>query len=345
VGLRPLLNTWLPVAAFAFAASGLGVAAFARWASAGRLLDLPNERSSHSRPTPRGAGAVIVAVVSLTAAWPIIVDRASLTLAATVVALSAMLIAIVSAIDDARSLGSTSRLVVHTVCATAAIVAVAGPHWAVLPAAIAVLWVVGLTNAYNFMDGIDGIAGAQAVVAGAALAVASQYAGLPAQARVALTISAASAGFLLHNWPPARVFMGDVGAAFIGFVFGAIAVQVFQTSAALALGAALSLWPFVFDTSFTFVRRAIRRENVLASHRSHLYQRLVISGWSHARVTSLYSVAAVTGGLVGLVWATERDEMSPLILLVVPAMAVAMWMLVVWRETQRSAELALKREA
>jgi UDP-N-acetylmuramyl pentapeptide phosphotransferase/UDP-N-acetylglucosamine-1-phosphate transferase len=167
---------------------------------------------------------------------------------------------------------------------------------------VAVLWVVGLTNAYNFMDGIDGISGAQAIVAGVAFALAAAKGGLTGTAVCAIAIAAANAGFLIHNWSPARVFMGDVGSAFLGFSFAVMALEIAAWSPSAAFAAALSLWPFILDTSLTFLRRAFRGENVFQSHRSHLYQRLVIAGWSHARVTVLYALTAALAAAAGLAW-------------------------------------------
>lgn len=283
------------VAAACLLASMSGVAVFVRLASRGGWLDVPNERSSHQVPTPRGAGLVIVVVVSAAMAWAagaglFRVDPA---------AFAALAIAAISAIDDVRSLPSGTRLMVHLGCAVVAAMTI-GSGWSAPVIVLAVIWIVGLTNAYNFMDGIDGISGAQAVVAGVAFALAALHVGLTGPAVCAIAIASASAGFLMHNWSPARVFMGDVGSAFLGFSFAAMALQIGVWSPAAGIAAALSLWPFVFDTALTFVRRAARGENVMQSHRSHLYQRLVIAGWSHARVTVLYAATAALGAAAGL---------------------------------------------
>jgi UDP-N-acetylmuramyl pentapeptide phosphotransferase/UDP-N-acetylglucosamine-1-phosphate transferase len=315
------------------AAAGLlasigGVAIFADWARRRRLLDLPNERSSHSRPIPRGAGAVIVAVVALSALIMLIMAAAG-TYAATsqiaVTACAAILVAIVSAIDDVRSLSSELRLVVHGACAlvVAAVITSNAPFWpGVL---IGALWIAALTNAYNFMDGIDGIAGTQAVIAGLAFAWASKSAGAPFVTVVSIATAAASAGFLVHNWPPARVFLGDVGSAFLGFVFGSLTLMLFQQSPLAAIGAALSLWPFVFDTVFTLGRRAKRGEDLLRSHRSHLYQRLVISGWSHRAVTLLFTVGAAIAAVAGILLQRDARVFWLPAVLVVAALTFGIW--------------------
>jgi len=114
-----------------------------------------------------------------------------------------------------------------------------------------------------------------------------------------LLIAAASLGFLGHNWPPARIFMGDVGSAFLGYVFAAMTVLAAQAGPVFVLAGIVLVWPFVFDAAFTFTRRLCRGEKVWVAHRSHLYQRLVISGLSHGQVSGLYIGLAV----LGLVWA------------------------------------------
>jgi UDP-N-acetylmuramyl pentapeptide phosphotransferase/UDP-N-acetylglucosamine-1-phosphate transferase len=312
-------------AAVGLLASIGGVAIFADWAKRRRLLDLPNERSSHSRPIPRGAGAVIVAVVVLSA----LIMAAAGTYAATsqiaVTACAAILVAVVSAVDDVRSLSSELRLVVHGGCAlvVAAAITSTAPSWpGVL---IGALWIAALTNAYNFMDGIDGIAGMQALIAGLAFAWASESADAPFVTVVSMAMVAASTGFLVHNWPPARVFLGDVGSAFLGFVFGALTLMLFQQSPLAAIGAALSLWPFVFDTVFTLGRRAKRGEDLLRSHRSHLYQRLVISGWSHRAVTLLYSGGAAIAAVAGILLQRDARVFWLPAVLVVAALSLGIW--------------------
>ena len=158
-----------------------------------------------------------------------------------------------------------------------------------------------MTNAFNFMDGIDGIAGITAAVAGAVIAIAAGLMGSPAVAAVALAFAGSSIGFLSCNWPPARIFMGDVGSAFCGFVIAALplAVPADRVPRVTAV-VAITMWPFIFDTAFTLLRRLSKRENVFESHRSHIYQRLVISGWSHRAASSLYGGLSAMAGAVAL---------------------------------------------
>ncbi|MFM6128092.1 MAG: glycosyltransferase family 4 protein, partial [Sphaerospermopsis kisseleviana] len=154
---------------------------------------------------------------------------------------------------------------------------------------LTLLWIVGMTNAFNFMDGIDGIAGITAAVAGVAVATAAAFLGVAPLAAVSLAFAGASIGFLTCNWPPARIFMGDVGSAFCGFLIATLPlVPGAHASERLVPIMAVAMWPFIFDTVFTLGRRLRKGENIFEAHRSHLYQRLVIAGWPHRAVSMLY---------------------------------------------------------
>jgi UDP-N-acetylmuramyl pentapeptide phosphotransferase/UDP-N-acetylglucosamine-1-phosphate transferase len=168
--------------------------------------------------------------------------------------------------------------------------------WLGIPLTLA--WIVGLTNAYNFMDGIDGIAAGQAIVAGIGWLILGNMLGEPRFAALGLAVAASSLGFLVHNRPPAKIFMGDVGSAFLGFTFAFMTVWCSQKSPNGVWFAELSvlfLWPFAFDSILTFFRRLCKRENVFAAHRSHLYQRLVQSGMTHGQVSGVYTALAAVG--------------------------------------------------
>lgn len=269
------------------------------------------------RAVPRGAGLAIVVVTAVAAcavAW--FVPELRLPILAWLG--PALVVAAVSLRDDFRPLPAALRLAVHVAAAVAAVallgpideVAIAGRSWPLAAAAwpLTLLWVVGLTNAFNFMDGIDGIAGLTAAAAGTALAAAAAAAGCGPVGIVAVAFAAAAAGFLSGNWPPAKVFMGDVGSTFCGFTLAALPLALPEGGRAAVLPVAvLALWPFVFDAATTLFERIGRRENLFQTHRGHIYQRLVIAGWSHRSVTILYGVLAATGGGVA-VMATRMAE-------------------------------------
>jgi UDP-N-acetylmuramyl pentapeptide phosphotransferase/UDP-N-acetylglucosamine-1-phosphate transferase len=153
------------------------------------------------------------------------------------------------------------------------------------------------------MDGIDGIAGGQAVVGGLAWLGFGLIQQVPIVSIIGLLIASSSLGFLWHNWQPSRIIMGDVGATFLGYSFAVLPLLFENHTPILRNGlwfSMLVLWAFLADTGITMLRRALRRENIFQAHRSHFYQRLVISGWSHARVSALYIVLSVLGSLFAI---------------------------------------------
>lgn len=263
--------------------------------------------------------------------------------AATWLAGVSVFMAAVGLIDDVRELPASTRLVAHILAGLLVVVGF-GPWqtiewpglmdlnlgWVAGP--FTVLVVVGFTNAYNFMDGADGIAGTQAVAAGLGWIVAGSAIQDPVLAVAGAGIAMASLGFLLFNWSPASVFMGDVGSAFLGFLLAALSVYVAPRSPATAMAGFVFVWPFVFDTTFTLLRRAGRRENLLTAHRSHLYQRLVLTGVSHRTVALLYGALALVGVVVGNA-SVLAAGISPLAgALVISLLAAALWLAVVSRE-------------
>jgi UDP-N-acetylmuramyl pentapeptide phosphotransferase/UDP-N-acetylglucosamine-1-phosphate transferase len=323
--------------------SYLGVVGLRRWAERRHMLDIPNERSSHTRPTPRGGGLAIVLVVL--AGWLVAVRfyPGAPVQAGLIYAAGAGLIAAVSWLDDLRSLSNRVRFAAHMLGAALAILAfgywtditvplVGSLHLGLLGLPIAFIWIVGLTNAYNFMDGIDGIAGGQAVVAGSGWAVVGWLTDQPLLGIMGVLLAAASLGFLGQNWPPARIFMGDVGSAFLGYTFAVLSVAAAQHDPRLALVGILFVWPFVFDTTFTFLRRLKHHENVFAAHRSHLYQRLVIAGYDHRFVTLLYIGLAAWGVIWALFWSQAIPGSAIVIVVTIPLLGLALWVFVNRRE-------------
>jgi UDP-N-acetylmuramyl pentapeptide phosphotransferase/UDP-N-acetylglucosamine-1-phosphate transferase len=321
------------------AASAFVVGLVRRWA-AGRLLDVPNQRSSHQRPTPRGGGLGIVLVV-LGGLWLLdVTGRVDVPLG---IWLGGGALAALGLADDVRSLPAPFRLAVQALVATALVGWAGGWDAVHLPLAgtvhlgwagqvLAVAWVLGLVNAYNFMDGVDGIAGLQGALAGAGWLVLGSVLGSDwIQASGAL-LAGASAGFLVHNWAPAQIFMGDVGSVFLGYAFSALAVAGTAAEPRLPLVAVLLVWPFVFDAAFTFLRRAWRRERVLEAHRSHLYQRMHIAGWSHARVSAVYGLLASCGVLLAVASAWRLPGSDLAVAAALPVLCLALWATVVVSE-------------
>jgi UDP-N-acetylmuramyl pentapeptide phosphotransferase/UDP-N-acetylglucosamine-1-phosphate transferase len=340
-----MLNYVLWAAGVGLIAS-VGLVATARyWAQRQMLLDHPNDRSLHAHPTPRsgGVGIVVPICVAIGGVGALVPETRS---AATWLACVGLLIAAVGVVDDIRGLPALTRLVAH-VFAAALVVAGIGTwrtfawpglwcvdlEWAAVP--FTVLLIAGLINAYNFMDGVDGIAGSQGVVAGFGWIGAGYAVQDPLVVVAGAVIAMTNLGFLVFNWPPASVFMGDVGSTFLGFLLAALPVFVATRSPAMATAGMLFVWPFVFDTTFSLLRRAGRRENLLRAHRSHLYQRLVLTGVSHRTVALLYGALAAVGVVVGYVVAREARFASMTGALVIGGLAAGLWAVVVWREREQ----------
>lgn len=317
-------------------ASWLLIRVILGWAQRRRILDMPNSRSSHSQPTPRGGGLAIagICLVGWAAAWFLAPACSAASMLGFLV--GGTLIAAISWIDDLWTLPSLPRFLTHAVGAVAILASgavwqsvslplVGDVHLGWLGLAASFLWIIGLTNAYNFMDGIDGIAAVQATVAGLSWLYLGVYSDMPMVAVLGLLIAGSSLGFLGHNWPPARIFMGDVGSAFLGFSFAFLALFAAERSPRLAVAGVLLLWPMIFDASFTFLRRLFRSENVFAAHRSHLYQRLIIIGWRHAAVTAIYGGLALIGTLLAVVFVQQPGWGDWLAVLAMPVLAAGFW--------------------
>jgi UDP-N-acetylmuramyl pentapeptide phosphotransferase/UDP-N-acetylglucosamine-1-phosphate transferase len=258
-------------------------------------LDHPNERSLHEQPVPRVGGIGILAGVLLAFA----LLRAEPVLAALVAVLT-----VISYLDDRSHLPIALRFGAHAVAAAVFVFTTAPdvhPAWqAVL--ALATMWV---TNLYNFMDGSDGLAGGMALFGFGAYALAAWLAGDAVFVVVAASIAAAAAAFLVFNFPPAKVFMGDAGSIPLGFLAATLGILGWWAGHWPLWFPVLVFSPFIIDASLTLARRLLRGERVWHAHRTHYYQRLVQLGWGH-RNTALaeYGLMAACGAL-GL-WALEQ---------------------------------------
>jgi UDP-N-acetylmuramyl pentapeptide phosphotransferase/UDP-N-acetylglucosamine-1-phosphate transferase len=334
--------TLLVAAAVAQVAAIALVAAARQWAHRQQVLDAPSDRGLHVRPTPRagGIGIVVPACVGLVAVG--LTVPAAATPALSLAALG-LLIALVGLVDDVRHLPAGLRLVVHFGAAGLAVWALGGwpaivwpglfdlrLAWASVP--LTILLIAYLTNAYNFMDGSDGIAGTQAFVAGLGWAAAGALLEDPLIAVTGAVVAASSLGFLLFNWEPASVFMGDVGSGFIGFLLASLAVAAEARSPGAGTAGLLFVWPFLFDSAFTLVWRARQRENLMVAHRAHLYQRLILTGVSHGVTAAVYGALALVG--VGVGYAVMRGDrtLSVAGAVAIVALATGLWWAVVRRE-------------
>lgn len=290
------------IASFLVCAAAVYV--FRRLASGStRLLDIPNERSSHSKPVVRGAGLAIV----LTVLGGYLVSAGSHASIAYVAAAGS--IAVISFFDDLRSIPLLPRLIVHFAAAVAVVYWCGGYTGLAVPLTgesidfglpgvlITILFIVWMTNAFNFMDGIDGIAGIQGVGAGLGWVLVGIGGGQPVMAAFGALIVGSCLAFLLFNWQPASVFMGDVGSTFLGFTLASVPLVTAETSAIVRsegfLFAAAFLWLFLFDTVYTRLRQILRLRPFWRAHREHIYQQIVVAGASHASVSVFFGIVAI----------------------------------------------------
>ncbi|HUR20173.1 MAG TPA: glycosyltransferase family 4 protein [Vicinamibacterales bacterium] len=276
----------------------LAIATLSSWALTGRLrqyalgrqmVDVPNARSSHRVATPRGGGGAIVVAATAALAWW---SWASGTTSLASSLIGGLVVAGIGFADDHRHVAPQIRLVGHTVAAVLAVTTLGGP-WpgGVLALGLAVVFVAWLINLTNFMDGIDGIAGVQTLTTCAAGAALSRM----IAPRTDLwfepaVLGAASIGFLIWNWPPARVFMGDVGSGFVGFMVAVFTLRAASVAPVLGWCWLILSGVFIVDATFTLARRTMRGDRIFEAHRSHAYQHLA-HAWGHRSITLL--VAAI----------------------------------------------------
>jgi Fuc2NAc and GlcNAc transferase len=296
---------WIIIALVVFLISTLLTKWFAVAFKQSGIVDVPNERSSHTSPTPRGGGlAIIVAVMA---------GLSILFFSETILMIDFqvpgflfwtgfLLIAATSLLDDKIGLPFYVRITLHFIAANLIFHETGGLTFFPLPEPFAIelgqvmnytltiFWILAVVNIYNFLDGIDGFAATQAIIAGSAMAIIDHNG--PGQTIGILTASA-SLGFLIHNWRPAKIFMGDIGSAALGFIFATAPLYFSQIDTNLAVfSMGIFLWFFISDGAFTIIRRFVKGEKIWQAHRTHLYQRLVIAGLNHDKVATVIMLAA-----------------------------------------------------
>ncbi len=298
----------LPLLALVLAA--LGVAWLARPGNRLAAAALPEARSLHQRVTPSGAGlaVVLVLLVADLAIRFILLPgepRAGLLPHPNLMA-ALLLVAAISWADDRRPMPAALRLVVHAAAAGLVVRADVLPLSGVGATVFAVVLVVWSINLFNFMDGMDGFAGGMAVIGFATLGGIGLLAGNDAFALAALTVCAAYAGFLAWNFPPARIFLGDVGSAPLGLLAAVFTLWGWHDGLFSPAVPALVFAPFWVDATLTLLRRAARRERLWQAHCTHAYQRLARAGWGHRKtVLWEYLLMAACAAAAGLYHAAD----------------------------------------
>jgi Fuc2NAc and GlcNAc transferase len=301
------------------------------------LLDHPSQRSSHTIPTPRGGGLAIV--VAHFIALIVLRVRGDITAEVSIALMGGGgAVALVGFLDDRKSVAASLRFMVHLAAATIVVVMIGGvPIPGIGNAGAGGPWIgrlvgiAGITwaiNLFNFMDGIDGIAGAEAVFVSLAAGAMIFVSGGPVGPIGSLgSLGMASLGFLVWNWPPARIFMGDVGSGFLGFMLAALAILASHRTVL-----ALQVWPilggvFLVDASVTLIRRMVRGDRWYEAHRMHAYQHLA-RAWGGHRPTTLFVCAVNICWLLPWAWyaSTHPPAASLCVAMaLLPLVAGAIW--------------------
>jgi len=275
-----------------------------------QVLDIPNRRSSHSAPTPRGGGVSIVVVFLLTVLLFVQRGTISGSLGWALIG-GGLAVAVAGLLDDHFRAPAWLRLLIHFAAAGWALWQLGGVgplhlgwiswDWGWAGQLVALVGLVWIINLYNFMDGIDGLAGLEALCASGLGGLLLAWSGLGGLADVALALAGASAGFLVWNWPPAKIFMGDVGSGFLGFVFAVLAISSAKERPWLLWPWLILLSVFIVDSTVTLMRRLITGARWYEAHCSHAYQH-ASRRWGHLKVTEV--VAALNAAwLLPLAWA------------------------------------------
>ena len=308
------------------------------------LLDHPNERSLHAQPVPRSGGIAIVTAIVL--ASLLAIQDTGMVPPLGIIAIGAAIIAVISFFDDLSHIPVALRLLVQVAVAAFLVksgltvpgvdlpgVRLADSGW--ISGGFCVLLTVWLVNLYNFMDGMDGFAAGMSLIGFATLGYFGAAAGAGVFTAFCLVIAAASAGFLIFNFPPARIFMGDVGASLLGFLVAAMAVWADRDGIASLWVVLIVFSPFIVDATVTLARRASRRERIWQAHRTHYYQRLVRLGWGH-RKTVLGEYALMFGCSGLALWSASQSVPLQWLALCIWVLAYAMLMAFVTRQEQMS---------
>ena len=273
------------------------------WLASGKtpltILDAPNERSLHQRPTARTGGLAIVCAIAL--GWDLSAWLQAWPEAMMWIACAALLVAVISFFDDVYALSPLMRVLIHAVAAYILVASglIIFDSWL----GIAVTWlaIVWMLNLYNFMDGMDGFASGMTLFGFGFLSAAGWMYGASDYALYAASVAAAALGFLCMNFPPAKIFMGDVGSATLGLLAAGFSLWGIHDGLFPLWFPLLIFSPFIVDATVTLLRRVWRKEKFWQAHRTHYYQRLVLAGWGHKKTVLTEYVLMLGAGLSAMV--------------------------------------------
>lgn len=345
-GASGIVTGWILAVGLAAALlATIGAGVVRRYALRSQLLALPGARSSHALPTPTGGGAGLVCALLLLTWAPGL--PAPLPVWWVVVAAPGVaVLAVVGWVDDRRNTPWRIRLAVQFLVSLALISwwCLQKPGWEVWagwPArgvdALALGGMVWIMNAWNFMDGSDGMAGSQGLFSALALAWLFAVAGDTAGTALAVVLAGACAGFLVWNLPTAKLFLGDTGSVPLGFAVAALLGSGLISGAVPLAAAPLVMAPFMIDAGMTLLTRVMRGERWYTAHRQHLYQRLIAHGWPHGRVLLLYQGVNVLIMAPAIVITTNNPNWAwPLAGMGIALLTVAWCAAVGWLRSERA---------
>jgi len=287
-----------------------------------RILDIPNHRSSHERPVPNSGGVAIALTVMIGFATVYAISETRIAERHMIgLGVAALAIIAVSVLDDLGKL-QTFKLKLATQLFAAALLLgfdivirditlpmIGSISLGVWGYPITLIWLIALTNIFNFMDGLNGLAAGTAVLVAGFFGLFTFMRGSLFVYILCYVVLAAALGFLIFNFPRGRIFMGDVGSQFLGFLFAALTVIAaeYDASRTSLLLMPLLFFHFIFDTTFTFLRRLLAGQDVTQGHRTHLYQLLNRLGWSHVAVSTLHYGMVIAQAL-GALWLLQMQS-------------------------------------
>lgn len=287
---------WLVIVGGTVLVSGVTSALLSHYRGAWSILDEPNQRSLHHSPVPRSGGvAILLGILFACIVVCLGTGPAAPVLSLALIVTASVLVAAISFLDDIYGISVTIRLIVQL--AAAVLVVLAGLYINILELAggafqpstwlgivLALIFIIWMVNLYNFMDGMDGFAAGMGVSGFGTFALLGALAGHMGFAQVNAGVATACLGFLLFNFPPARIFMGDIGAASLGFLAAVMMLWANQQVIFPLWVGVLVFSPFIVDATWTLLRRVLKGKQPWDAHREHFYQRLVQCGWGHRKV-------------------------------------------------------------
>jgi Fuc2NAc and GlcNAc transferase len=298
-----------------------------------RILDVPNERSSHSIPTPRGGGLAIVISWYIGITVMFIMGTVDKNLYFAL--MSGIFLAVISVIDDVIDLRPSIRIVTQLVTVILAFYFLNGIQPVLvfdkdlIPLAllypVAIVGMVWFINLYNFLDGIDGYASVEAIAIALAFYIFTGQ-------TITLILIASIIGFLIWNWPKAKIFLGDVGSTQLGFIIVVLGINFHNENRVSIINWLTLTAPFWFDATLTLYRRWRNKEKLSHAHRKHIYQRLVQSGFSHLKVDILLSMVNLV--LIFLVFISMKYRMLEIPLLIL--LIIALYLVAIYTDKRKA---------